>query len=807
MNKSALGPDALFHGVNADEWDFNTSDELADLAGFVGQERAQDAIRFGVGIRHFGYNLYVMGPANTGSRDVVQAILAEQARNEPPPSDWCYVNNFRNPQQPRLLRLPAGAGVPLRDAMEALVRDLLSAIPATFESEEYRNRRSEIEQAFKNRREQALSDIEQDAEQQNIALVRTPTGMVFTPRRGDAVMTNDEFEQLPEQEQLRIDRQVDSLRKRMEDLFGQLPLWRRELLQRIRELDYQAVMAAVGHLLETLKERYATLPDVVSYLNEVEHSVVEHATDFSSGNEPDQELAGIDGSHGADKPALRRYKVNVLVDNSETEGAPVIYADNPSYNELLGRAEYLNQFGTLVTNFTLIRGGALHRANDGYLVLDARQLLTQPFAWDGLKRCLFARHIRIESPGQMLSLVSTVSLEPETVPLNLKVILVGERLLYYLLYHYDPDFRELFKVAADFDDDMERSPSTLLLHARLLATLARRDKLLPLQRDAIARLLEHSSRLAGDSQKLSVWIRDMADLLREADHWARQAGHTLILANDIRTAIAARIHRSDRVRSRHQEAIQRGTLLIDTSGSRVGQVNGLTVVDLGDFEFGFPTRISACVRLGSGKVVDIQREVALGGPIHSKGVLILSGFLGGRYCADRPLSLSASLVFEQTYSQVEGDSASCAELCALLSALAEIPIKQSLAVTGSVNQHGEVQAIGGVNEKIEGFFDICSQRGLSGDQGVLIPAANIPHLMLREDVVDACRDNLFRVYAVASVDEALALLTGLPPGSCDSNGLFPEGSVNFRVEQRLIKLAEQARNFGRAGKKAGDNET
>lgn len=804
MNKSALGPEALFHGVETAGWDFNTSDELEDLAGFVGQERAQDAIRFGVGIRHFGYNLYALGPANTGSRDMVRALLADQAGTESPPSDWCYVNNFRNPQQPKLLCLPAGAGVPLRDALDALVRDLLSAIPATFESEEYRNRRSEIEESFKHRREQALGDIEQDAERQNIALVRTPTGMVFTPRRGDAVMTTDEFEQLSQDDQERITDQVESLRKRMEDLFSQLPLWRRELLQRIRELDSRSVMAAVGHLLETLKQRYEKLPQVVDYLNEVEKAVVEHAADFVAGQESGPD--GIDGSHGQDNPALGRYKVNVLVDHTDTRGAPVVYADNPSYGELLGRAEYLNQLGTLVTNFTLIRGGALHRANGGYLVLDARQLLTQPFTWDGLKRCLFAGQIRIESPGQMLSLISTVSLEPEPVPLNLKVVLVGERLLYYLLYHYDPDFRELFKVAADFDDDMERTPENLMLLARLLATVSRREKLLPLQREAIARLLEHSSRLSGDSQKLSVWIRDIADLLREADHWARQAGHQLILALDIRTAVEARINRSDRVRNRHQEAIQRGTLLIDTTGSRVGQVNGLSVVSMGDFEFGFPTRISACVRLGSGKVVDIQREVALGGPIHSKGVLILSGFLGGRYCADRPLSLAASLVFEQTYGQVEGDSASCAELCALLSALAEVPIIQSFAVTGSVNQHGEVQAIGGVNEKIEGFFDICRQRGLTGNQGVLIPSANVPHLMLREDVVQACRDNQFRVYAIDCVDDALALLTGLPPGSRDNAGAFPEGSVNERVERRLIKLAERARSFGRGGKKAGEND-
>jgi len=474
----------------------------------------------------------------------------------------------------------------------------------------------------------------------------------------------------------------------------------------------------------------------------------------------------------------------------------VVYEDNPTYAGLIGRVEHIAQMGALVTDFMLIKPGALHRANGGYLMLDARKVLMQPFAWEGLKRVLSAREIRIESLGQALSLVSTVSLEPEPIPLNLKVILLGEPLLYYLLSEYDPEFSELFKAAVDFGRDMPRNGDSNQLYARLIATLARRDRLLDLDRGAVARVIEYGARLVEDAEKLSVRLREITDLLREADHWAREAGRGVIGANDVQAAIDARIFRSDRIRERLQEAIQRGTLLIDTSGERVGQVNGLSIVDLGNFMFGHPSRITASVRLGRGEVLDIQREVELSGPIHSKGVLILSGFLGARYAPDRPLALSASLVFEQTYGEVEGDSASSAELYALLSALANAPIRQSFAVTGSVNQHGQIQPIGGVNEKIEGFFDVCRMRGLSGEQGVLIPATNVKHLMLRQDVIEAVRNSQFRIYPVSSIDEGIEILTGLPAGTREANGLFPDGTINQRIEIQLITMSELARLYG-----------
>ncbi|MFE8071771.1 AAA family ATPase [Marinobacteraceae bacterium S3BR75-40.1] len=804
--KEALSPEQLFESVDTSSWSFETSDELENLDGVVGQERALEAIEFGIGVPHSGFNLFVLGPAASGSREIVKNLLADQAAGQEMPWDWCYVHNFEHPHKPRALRLPAGDGVRFRSDMDALVRDLLSAIPATFESDEYRAQRHEVEQAFKDQRESALKGIEQDALAQDIALVRTPTGFVFVPRKDDEAMSTEQFKALPDEEQARITGIIDSYRQRLAQFLEQLPQWRREEQQQIQALDHRMIQGIVGQLIQVLHHRYRAIDGIPDYLAAVEKSVVENAGDFVASEEQTMPaLLSANDGQGADTPALRRYRVNVVVDHSHSQGAPLVMADNPAYPELLGRVEHESRMGTLVTNFTLIKPGALHLANGGYLVIDARQLLMQPFAWEGLKRCLYAQQIRIESPAQMLPFMSTISLEPEPIPLNVKVVLIGERLIYYMLYHYDPDFRELFKVAADFDDEVMRSPETQLLQARLIATLARREHLLPFHRSALARLLEHSSRMAGDQDKLSICIRNIKDLLCEADYWARRQQDNLVEAAHIKQAIDARIRRSDRLRNRHQELIEKETLLIATEGAVVGQINGLSVVSLGDFEFGVPTRISASVRLGSGKVVDIQREVSLGGPIHSKGVLILSGFLGSRYCADSPLSLAASLVFEQTYGEVEGDSASCAELCVLLSALAGVPIKQSFAMTGSVSQHGEVQAIGGVNEKIEGYFDVCARRGLTGEQGVIIPAANARHLMLRDDVVQACREQRFRVFAVSQVDEALELLTGIPSGTRNAKGSYPKDSFNARVEERLATFAREARKFGapeKTGKKA-----
>lgn len=800
-----IPPEALYRRCDIAQFQFKTTAELEDLSEYIGQDRALEAVRFGVGIRRQGFNLFLLGPAGTGKYALAHDFLAKRAVAETAPDDWCYVNNFDGPEKPRILRLPPGRGVVLRDDVQRLLENLKSAIPSAFESENYRARKHAIEEEVKGHQEKVFEALQQEANQKSIAVIRTPTGFVLAPMRNNEVLNPEEFEKLPESEHRKIETSIVELHEKLHSALHQIPKYEQEGREKIHELDSEVAIFAVGHLIDELRKKHADLPQVATFLNAAQKDIIENVNGFLTPPEnPLAAMMGISMPLGSrDSALLRRYQVNVLVDHSENHGAPVVYEDNPTYQNLIGQVEYIAQMGALSTDFNLIRPGTLHRANGGYLILDAYKLLLQPYAWDALKRSLRSSQIRIESLGQMLSLVSTVSLEPEPIPLDVKVVLVGERLLYYLLSAYDSEFHELFKVAADFEEHMDRGPATDLLYAQLIGAIARREGLLPFDGGAVGRVIEHSSRMAGDSQKVLTHRRTLADLLREADYWARETAQLTVRAEDIQRAIDAQVHRTDRMRERYLEEILRGTLLIDTQGEKVGQVNGLSVIELAHFAFGHATRITARVRMGKGEVIDIEREVELSGPIHSKGVLILSGFLGARYAADHPLSLSASLVFEQSYGAVEGDSASSAELYALLSALASVPIQQSLAVTGSVNQHGQIQAIGGVNEKIEGFFDLCKARNLDG-QGVIIPASNVRHLMLRHDVVDAVRAGKFKIHAVETIDQGIEILTGVPAGERDASGKFPDGSVNQKVETRLIEFAEKRLAAGRRTQAEGE---
>lgn len=755
-----------------------------------------DALRFGAGIRHEGYNLFVLGPSGMGKRSAVRQFLEKKASDAHKPDDWCYIHNFSQPHRPRALRLPFGRGTELRRDMEELVDYLRSAIPTLFESDEYRAKVAAIQAEFQKQQEQIIKGLSDDAEKQGIALLRTSEGFAFAPTRNDEVIAPEEYEKLQEEDKERIEAAIAGLQERLEKILSHMPQWRRERSERIKQFNREIALSAVGHLIDELRASYADLPEVLNYFDDVQKDMVEHVENFRKKEESANISAMTFAGH-----RFHNYEVNVLVSNGKKSGAPIITEENPTYTNLIGRVEHLAHLGALVTDFTLIKPGALHRANGGYLLLDVRRVLLQPFAWEGLKRALQSREIRIESPGQMYSLISTVSLEPEPIPLDVKIVLFGDRIFYYLLQEYDPDFSELFKVAADFEEHIERNADTLLMYARLVSTLARKDTLLPFHRDAVARIVEHSARLAGDSERLSTHMRSVADLLREANYWAREADHEAVAAGDVQRAIDAQIRRQDRVRDRLHEAILRGTLMIDTQGAVAGQVNGLSVIELGSFAFAQPTRITATTRFGEGELVNIEREVKLSGPIHSKGVLILSSFLAARYARNQPLALSASLVFEQSYGAVEGDSASMAELCALISDLANAPVKQSLAVTGSVNQLGQAQAIGAVNEKIEGFFDICAARGLTGEQGVIIPSANVKHLMLRQDVVAAATAGQFRIYAIEHVDQAIAILTGLPAGELAANGEYSEGSINRSVAARLSELTEISKSFMRRSQK------
>ena len=793
-----LSSDALAWRCDPADFKFETTNDVEDIEGVLGQARAVSAVEFGIGIRRDGYNVYVLGPPGQGKRTVVERFLSERAASEPVPDDWCYVHNFEQPQQPRALRLPAGRGAKFRQAMENLVEELLTTLPAALESEEYRTRVQEIRREFEEEQENALAELVSNAEEKSIRLIRTPGGFVMAPVRDGEVIEPAEFEKLTDEEKQAIQRDVEELQPGLESIMRRMPTRHKESREKVRTVTQEVTGYTIGHLLSQVREEYHDLPDVEAYLDEVERDVMENTDRFQPSEEPPLAILGLQSDRG---DSLQEYEVNLLVDNSDVKGAPVVFEDHPTYHNLIGRVEHQSSLGTLVTDFSLIRSGTLHRSNGGYLIVEVMQMLQQPYAWQGLARSLKSQHIRMESLGQALSLTSTVELEPEPIPLHVKVILLGDRMLYYLLHQYDPDFAQLFKVAADFNDDIDRSAESCRQYASLIAMQLRREKLSPCDRSAVARILEYCARVAGDSEKISIHMRTLADLLREAHYWAGEA--ETITAKHVQKAIDQQIYRSERLREQVQEEIKRGTIFVDTDGETVGQVNGLSVLQLSSFAFGKPSRITATARLGKGEVVDIERETELGGSIHSKGVLILSSFLASRYSKDRPLSLSASLVFEQSYGKIDGDSASLAELCTLLSVLANAPIRQSLAVTGSVNQLGQVQPIGGVNEKIEGFFDTCNARGLTGDQGVLIPAANVKHLMLRGDVVAAAEAGKFHVYAVENVDQAISLLTGVEAGEREASGLFPPSTLNHRVEARLAELSTMRERIAKQARESG----
>ena len=792
-----LAPSELRWYCDPAQFDFETTAQLDGLEGLLGQQRAKSAMEFGVGMRRDGYHLFVMGPPGSGKRTVVRDYLENRAKAEPRPSDWCYVNHFQDVDRPKALQVPPGRGRELAEDMEQLVDDLQSAIPAALESDEHRRKLEQAEQEFQDEHSEALDALAKEARERGLEMVRTPSGVALAPVRDGKVIGPEEYNELPEDETKAIEGAVEMLQPKLQEIVQKLPQLRKLARKKIRELSRQTTSFAIEHLISPLKEKYSGLDDVVAHLDTVEADVIENADQFRPPAEGvPQFMLGEPR-----RPSIDHYLVNLLVDNSGTQGAPVIYEDYPYFHNLIGRIEHETQMGSLVTDFSLIKAGALHRANGGYLVVQAREVLMQLFSWEALKRALRSGEIQIESLGAAMSLMSTVSLQPMSIPLDVKVVLLGDRLLYYLLQQYDPDFDELFKVAVDFNDETDCSPENCILYARMLATLAKQDDVRPLDRSAVALVIEQAARYAGDKEKLTTHMRSIADLVRESDHWAGVNDASVVTREHVQVAIDQQIYRSDRIRQRIHEEIRRGTLLVDTEGECVGQVNGLSVLSLGKFSFGRPSRITATARLGRGKVVDIEREVELGGAIHSKGVLILSSLLAARYARDYPLSLSASLVFEQSYGMVDGDSASVAELCALLSTLSDVPIKQGLAITGSLNQHGQAQPIGGVNEKIEGFFDVCSAIGLNGDQGVLIPSSNSKHLMLRPDVIDAVTHGQFAVYTYDHVEEAITLLTGVEAGRRDLSGAYPPDTINARVDQRLRELAELHRKFAEQSKK------
>lgn len=809
LSPQPLSAEQLYQHTDPALFDFETTADLDGPVTVVGQDRALDAVRFGIGIQQKGYNLYALGPHGLGKQDVISQFIESRAAELPTPPDWCYVHNFEQSHKPRAIRLPTGMGVQLRDDMKQLLEELQAVLPAAFESEEYHAQRQSLEEELKERQESSFEALKSKAQEQDIALVQTPSGLAFAPMREGEVINPKDFLSLPEEEQKRVQDEVEGLQDELQRIMRQMPQWQKETRDRVKELKKEVATFTVTPLFEGLQEKYEALKDVTEYLKKVQEHVIENVDNFlqRASDEENPLAMMMRGQRPANQPpSFEEYQVNLLIDNSDTNGAPVVHTELPTYQNLVGRVEHMSQMGALLTNFTLIKPGALHEANGGYLIMDARKLLQQPYSWDGLKRALRTQEIAIESLGQMYSLISTVSLEPEPIPLQVKVVLLGERMLYYMLVQLEPEFAELFKVMADFEDEMERSEQNSRAVANLIASLVHQEGLRHFDRTAVARIIEATSREVSDKERLGTHLLTLTDLLRESDYWAGEASHEIVHATDVQRAIDEQIRRASRLRERMQESILRDIVFIDTSGEAVGQINGLSVLSVGNYAFGRPSKITVRVQLGKGEVVDIERRVELGGPIHSKGVFILTGFLGSRYARERPLSLSASIVFEQSYGGVDGDSASSAELYALLSALAEVPIKQSFAVTGSVNQHGDVQAIGGVNEKIEGFFDICKARGLTGDQGVLIPESNVQHLMLREDVREAVAQGNFHVYPISHVDEGIEVLTGIAAGEQEEDGSYPEGTINYLVVKRLETLAEKQREFSAPPQNENENE-
>lgn len=805
-NDDPLNPlpvSALRHVCDPARLLFKSTEELEPVDDLIGQSRALSALAFGTRITHDGFNIFALGPARSGRHGAIRNFLKRKAADELIPDDWVYVNNFGSPDRPKAIRLPSGLGAKFRNAMAELIDDLSSAIPAMFESEDYRNRRKSIDDDFEAAQEKAFDSLREKAQAQDIAILRTPMGFALAPLKSGQVVKPDAFNALPQAEREAIEEKIGALQEELEAILRDMPQIEKDRRQKIRKLNADLAELVVGTSIKDVAKQFKDHPDILTYLDEARSDLIDNVELFLKPRQEEEESAFGGAMRLLTKhPLFARYGVNVLVshapDGDVTEvpqGAPVVFEEHPAFNNIFGRIDHRATMGTLVTDFTLIKSGALHRANGGYLVLDALRVLTEPFVWDALKRCLLRKKIEITSPTEELGLSTTETLVPDAIPLKVKLVLIGERRLYYLLASLDPEFNDLFKVQADFEDEMPRAEETELMFARLVGSMSRSERLRHLTPAAVARLIEEASRDAEDSERLSLRVGVIADVVREADFWAAGRDGELIDAEDVTKAIDEQRHRSERIRERSLEAITRKIMLIDTDGEAVGQVNGLSVISLGSLSFGKPSRISARVRMGSGKVVDIEREVELGGPIHSKGVLILSSYLASHYALTAPMSLWASLVFEQSYGGVEGDSASSAELYALLSALAEVPIKQSFAVTGSVNQFGHVQPIGGVNEKIEGFYDICRARGLTGQQGVVIPESNRVHLMLRPDVVEAAAAGQFHIHAVSTIDEGIALLTGRDAGRRGTDGRFPEGSINARVEATLERYAADRRAY------------
>ena len=807
----------LTHRCNPDELGFQSTQDIAPVNGTLGQERAVAALDFGLEIETHGFNIYVAGRPGTGRSSSVLSHTIMKARSENPADDWCYVYNFRDPYRPRAIRLASGKGPEFAEDMEEFIKLARIEIPRAFESENYEKRKNEVLETIQHRREGLLGELQQQANELGFSIEATPVGIASVPLTPEGKpYTREEFEALPDIIKQSIKDRGSKLQDSINSFVSRSRALEKETQDRLRDIDKEVALFAVGHLLQDLRSKYqacvgfGNCTDILDYLDQVENDMVERLDDFRAGQrrqQPMQQMPAL--LEEMTEPTFDRYKVNVIVTHNGNDGAPVIQEHNPTYNNLLGKIDFKSRLGVVSTDHNMIKAGAIHRANGGYLIVQALDVLLNPFSWDGLKRMIRAKEGAPENIADQYGLLTIQTLRPQPIPLDVKVIMIGSPYIYYLLYYLDDDFRKLFKVKADFDTEMARNDKHVAQYAAFIANNVKENNFKPFSKEAVARIVDYGSRLIEDKSRLSTRFIDISDIISEAAYWASKSDGEMVTPDSVERALENKEYRSKMIEDKVQSLIEENVIMIDVNGKTIGQANGLSVYDLGDFSFGRPSRLTARVAAGRGKVVDIQREAEMGGRIHSKGVMILTGFLEGKFGQNKPLPMYATIAFEQLYEEIEGDSASSTELYVLLSALSQLPINQGIAVTGSVNQHGVIQPIGGVNRKIEGFFEVCKAKGLTGEQGVMIPQSNVRHLMLKQEVIDAVRDGKFNVWAVESVDQGIKILTGVAAGEMKEDGTYPEDTVYYLVNKRLEEFASVAKEFAGAqvaAETAGEKE-
>ena len=803
----AISVDRLYRSCGEEHLPFETTTEVPLLEGIIAQERALRAIDFGLSLRSDGFNIYVLGESGTGKSSAIRSLISKLAEENPVPPDWCYVFNFRNPDEPIAISLDPGNGPVFRKEAEELIAALKVQIPRVFESKEYERQRGHLMEEFKGLQQRLLGALEKEAASRGFSIRSSMGGftIVAVNEAGEPV-TEETFGAMTEGQKEELRKAGRRIQEKLDDMMRTLKREEKATKEKLEEFERYAALAVLGPMIGELTQKYAGNDKLISYLEDVREDIVRNIDAFKSTGEESPSLPLPFLKMAKSEPDFSQYRVNVIVHHGGQRGSPCVFESNPTYNNLFGRIEHRFQYGAALTDFTMIKAGSLQKANGGFLVIDALDLLRNLFSYDALKRAIRNREVKIEDVWEQYRNVTMTTMKPEPIPLEVKVILIGSPEIYHLLYNLDEEYRDLFKVKADFDNRMERNGENIRRYASFVSTKVREGNMLPVDRSGVARIVEHGSRLAEHQEKISSRFSDISNLIREAHHWAKTEGAQVVSREHVEQALKERKYRHNRIEERLMDLMREGTLIVETAGLRTGQVNGLAVLDMGDYRFGKPSRITTTVYAGKGGVINIERETKLSGKIHEKAILILTHYLGKRYAAKRPISLAASITFEQLYGMIEGDSATCAELYSLLSAIADVPVRQGIAVTGSMDQNGTVQPVGGINEKIEGFFDLCRARGLTGEQGVIIPEGNVRNLMLGKEVVAAVEEGKFRIYAISHVEEGIVLLTGLPPGEPGPEGRFPEGSLNGRVEDRLTRLREALKKEEEKGKgKAANN--